>query len=309
VKEDNMKLLRVMASSALVLGLASVLPGVYASKAVWTVGHGTNYDFNEDDYSAYPGAIQAAVDSANVGDRIMVAQGEYSGATLTKAIELKGSGDGTIIVSGPLHPRYGSYGYRVGFLVANAMGATLRSFKLVGYPSPMVVGVLVVSSDNTTVEKLSFDTPYEGINVFASSHCQITHNTVTGQFGAGFAAINLLSGASWGWRGPVTDNVVAHNTIENGAGGGILLRSYGPSYPVRSNSIEHNKVNNPDGKGIVLNGDSLALFANSIAFNDLRGTGQEIWYSSDLLLTVNTFDRNLGYQPPNEPNRGYRDKH
>jgi len=302
-----MKLLRVMVSSALVVGLVSVLPGMHASQAVWTVGHGTNYDFNEDDYAAYPGAIQAAVDAANVGDRIMVAQGEYAGATLTKAIEVKGSGESTTIVSGPLHPRFGSKGYRVGFYVANAMGATLRNLKLVGYPSPMVVGVLVVSSDYTTVEQLFFDAPYEAINVFASSHCQLTHNTVTDQFGAGFAAINLLSGAGWGWRGPVTDNVVAHNRIENGAGGGILLRSYEP-FPVSGNSIEYNKVNSPNGKGVMLNGTTLALVGNSVGFNDLRGTGQELWNSSDVLLTINTFDRNLGYQPPNEPNRGNPNK-
>jgi len=245
-----------------------------------------------------------------VGDKIVVAHGDYFGATLTKAVELMGSGNNTAIVSGPPHPVLGSYGYRVGFFVSNAAGATLRGFKVVGSPSPVVVGVLVVSSDKTTVEKLLFDTPYEAINIFASSHCRITHNTVTNQLGATRSAINLLSGVSWGWRGPVTDNVVAFNTVENGEGGGLSLVSYKlSSFLVTGNTVEHNKVNNPDGKGMVLAGDPLKLFDNSIAFNDFRGTGLEISVSSNDLLTVNTFDRNLGFLPPNQPNRGQDGKH
>jgi hypothetical protein len=299
-----MKPLGVMLPAVVVLGLISLNPPVHAQKTVWTVGHGVAFDFNEDDYAAYPAAIQAAVDTAAPGDKIAVGPGNYIGAKVTKAIELVGSGGETAIVSGPLHPIMGAMGARVGFVLLNAAGTTVRQFKFFCSATSMIIAVLVVTSDDVAVEHVSIQTPLEAINVFGSRRTRIAHNVVTGQGPAKFSAINLLTGAKWGWKGDVSDNLVAHNTIENGVGGGIALVA--PSdwpFLMTGNTIERNTINNPAGKGIVLTGDPLRLYGNAIGFNDLRGSGAEV-VAASALLAVNTFDRNLGFQPPNQPDRG-----
>jgi hypothetical protein len=294
-----MKILKACFLCFLALVLVSLWSIAQAKEKVWTVGHGTDYDFNEDNYSAYPGAIQAAVDSAIPGDKIMVAEGNYFGATVNKPVEIKGNSDETVIISGPGHPRFGSSGFKVGFIVSGVLGAKISHLKIFCSSYPLFIGILIIKSDNTTVEHLLIQTPVEGINLFGSSLCKIIHNTVTGQLSAGYNAINLYNGggSTWGWNGPVTDNLVAFNTIENSTGGGIYLKA-AYNLPFTLNAVEHNNVNNPNGNGIVLSGDSSYLRDNVIAHNDFRGCHDEILCSSSSLLIANTFSKNLGFHPP-----------
>jgi hypothetical protein len=280
------------------------------------VGHGAGYDFDED-ASLPPSpevngkAIQAAINAASAGDKIIVAEGNYFGANVNKQVDIEGSGADTVITSGVLHPIYGvRLGYKVGFNILNQPGAMIRNFNIACNASAkFIIGVLIVNSNNTTVSHLLIQNPAEAINLFRSSQCEITHNTITGQI-IGAGAVNLLNGGvSVNWRGPVTENLVAFNKIENSAGAGIYLNALF-NFPITLNTIKNNKINNPavpGGKGIGLSANPLylsSLEANSITFNDFRGCYDEIWYSDASLLTRNTFSRNLGYQSPDEPNRG-----
>jgi hypothetical protein len=114
----------------------------------------------------------------------------------------------------------------------------------------------------------------------------------------------------WYWRGNVKENLIAFNKIENSPGGGILLRYFDvlPStegFPIVSkNIVRNNKINNPGGKGIILNGYTSHLNNNFISFNDFRGCLTEVLLVGANLLGANSFSRNLGYQSPNEDNRG-----
>ena len=324
-KEANiMKTLKVLFFCFLILGIVSLMSIAQAEQKIWTVGHGAGYDFDED--ASWPPspeangkAIQAAINAASHGDKIIVVEGNYFGANVNKQVDIEGSGADTVITSGVLHPILGvRYGYKVGFNILNLNqpdilnqpGATISNFKINCNVSVLfIIGVLIVNSNNTTVSHLLIQNPAEAINLFRSSQCEITHNTITGQI-IGAGAVNLLNGGvSVNWRGPVKENLVAFNKIENSAGAGIYLNA--PfNFPITLNTIKNNKINNPavpGGKGIGLSANPLylsSLEANSITFNDFRGCYDEIWYSDASLLTRNTFSRNLGYQSPDEPNRG-----
>jgi hypothetical protein len=176
----------------------------------------------------------------------------------------------------------------------------------------MPEAIMIIKSDNTKFEHTLVQTPYEAAVLFGSSKCEISHNTITGQLAPGYCAMSVTDGASWGWNGPATDNLVAFNEFENFneinnvAGGGIQLNaSYG--YPITGNIIRNNKINNPVGRGIILSGRTIYLSNlahNLITFNDFRGCYDEIWLQDQSLLSSNDFIRNLGNQSPDEPNRG-----
>jgi hypothetical protein len=105
--------------------------------------------------------IQAAVDAARDGDRIVVGRGRFCGATLTRRVELQGTHGATII--GCAEPVVGS-GLRIGFFLPDgrASGSSIRGFRFDGTGisnqdlTPLALGVLARSADDVRVVENEF---------------------------------------------------------------------------------------------------------------------------------------------------------
>ena len=63
------------------------------------------------------GTIQAAVDAASPGDRILVAAGLHDGAAINKRVKIVGEGDQTVIINGPTEASFPPSFFQNGFLL------------------------------------------------------------------------------------------------------------------------------------------------------------------------------------------------
>lgn len=157
----------------------------------------------------------------------------------------------------------------------------------------------------------------------------VTHNKINKcEYGVQIYSIGVSNGFT------SNNNLVAFNDISapNVKYGGIGIyvyswykRVYNASCAGRinleaatysDNKIVHNKLYCPDGgygiylveQGGLTNPDRGRIINNNIGFNDFRGSSYEIviWPTNTTteVLTNNNFSRNLGYQDPNDQNRG-----
>ena len=128
------------------------------------------------------GTIQAAVDAANDGDRIIVSRGRFCGATLTRRVSLQAKPGGTIVgcdapVSGP---------YRVGLLLpdARASGSSIRGFRFDGRGvsntnlAPLGAGILARSADDVTVVDNDFEGTFQAVTNTDGSGWTVLFNRV-----------------------------------------------------------------------------------------------------------------------------------
>lgn len=136
--------------------------------------------------SRYP-TIQAAVDAAKDGDRIVVSRGKHCGATLTKRVRLEGRGKPRIIgcESGPL-----LNGLRVGFFLPGMQGVNPAS-------GSRITGFVFDGEgvSNANLEPLSF-----GVFARFASNIRVTRNRFVGTV----QAITNTGGDRW---------VIRHNRI------------------------------------------------------------------------------------------------
>jgi len=263
--------------------------------------------------------IQEAIDSSDVaaGDTILVGPGNHAGATVTKAVEIKGE-DGAIINSGPAHPSGLAQGFR---LLDGSSGAAISHLRFTA-DLAIMNGAAV---NNVIVTHCRFDNAIQAVSNWRGSGWEISHNTITDLRTRNGGGIGILIADYAG--GTVSDNVVAHNKISgtlhvhpNDGGGyngsGIVLYAdfrwgWAGAEEISYNRVVKNKVSLVSDNPIVVDVaafeltesyypnshpglGSIVITDNSIGFNDFRGTALQIALTPGELETYNDISRNLG---------------
>jgi nitrous oxidase accessory protein NosD len=191
--------------------------------------------------------IQAAVDAATPGDRILVGPGFYAGAIIDKWVKISGEGDETVItdpyVTGP---RFGN-GFRI---VAGADKTEISDLTIaISGPSEMLLTGIFVPSRNAPIKGVIRNVKIVGVNtaiqIRNSSGWVITGNTIS----------DLREPPSWRfidigiWLNGTGNSLVANNTIESNVLGrpelvyvGINLSASPTTGHVDNNKIVNNTV-------------------------------------------------------------------
>jgi hypothetical protein len=167
--------------------------------------------------------IQAAIDAANPGDTILVAEGRWCGAFVTKPVNLVGNDDDTTIISCPTN--FGPANAKRGFLMRTAAsGSSVRHFTFdgAGYSdsnqTPLALGIgSNLNANNITVE----------------------HNHFLG----GELGINI-NGNGWTVNDNIFEGFVVLNPPDCTGGAAIAATNLGPpSFPQPfTQTIKHNKI-------------------------------------------------------------------
>lgn len=281
---------------------AMAIPVVMISaQATWTVPG----DFD---------TIQEAIDSIDVspGDTILVGPGEWDGATVSKAVEIKGKG--AVIDDGPLHP----VGIKFGFhLISGASGSTISHLTFQGVELP----IYSTEVDDVTIEHNKIYDSIQAITNWDGDNWAIEYNIIMGLGHEDGGGIGICVGSRYDEFGVTTGNIIAHNKImadipDDRLYGvcGILLSvdkrgSYTPG-EVSDNEIVHNrvKITGPDSDAIALEVLGLSdtptpteiiyatgrLHGNTVAFNVLTGSDGLIALLPEELEDVNTIFKNPG---------------
>ena len=126
--------------------------------------------------------IQAAVDAASDGDRIVVGGGQFCGATITKRVSLVGKHGATII--GCDAPVTGAY--RIGFFLPDtrASGSRIRGFRFDGRGvsnanlTPLGAGILARSADDVSVVDNDFDGTFQPVTNTDGSGWTVLFNRI-----------------------------------------------------------------------------------------------------------------------------------
>ena len=238
----------------------------------------------------YP-SIQEAINAASPGDKIIVGPGEWFGAVVDEAVEIRGA-EGAVINDGPLHPEHPDI--KRGFVVT-ADGVTISHFT---FSEDVYLPVYTINEDivnDVTVEHNVMINPVQGITNWGGSRWVIRYNVITGLWGdpAGGGIGILVGGAIYDPVDPASDNLVAFNKItadftrEHMAG--ICL--YTKKGEITGNKVVHNDVliTGNDAYAIVMAflptgvtppgiSPEEVLYDNMIGFNDLRGSDFGIGY-------------------------------
>lgn len=271
--------------------------------------------------------IQEAIDDAQPGDTILVGPGEYFGATVTKAVQIKGTGR-AIINDGPKTHSF----LRGGFFFPNSdgTGATISGFRFVGQPQLDYVDdgkldfpIFSRGADDVTVKQNVMVNSLQAITNWGGSGWNISHNEITDLGTLNGGGIGIFIGDNAATAGGIANNLVSHNKIsgtlhvamDDGGGyngTGIVLYAdfrWGRlgAEAISNNRVIKNKIalvsDTPDvvdvcaieltdtGNDAVLNP---VVFDNAIGFNDLRGTEIQIVLTPEELGEVNSISRNLG---------------
>lgn len=277
------------------------------------------------------GTIQEAIDDPNVmdGDKIMVGPGYYEGATVTKAVEIKGIGN-AIINSGPkpwvdVGAPEPICSFMAGFFFLpgeeNGSGATISHFRFETVEFP----VFSRGADDVTVTQCTLINSIQAITNWHGSRWEISHNTIKDLRTSNGGGIGILAGCVLG--GDSGDNVISHNEItgtlhvyslDGGGynGTGVVLYAdfrWAPAYPgadaIAYNRVVKNKISlvsdTPDVVDVCaieltdtrddVSADPYpVIFNNKIMFNDLRGTTIQIYLTPLDLDNQNKISRNLG---------------
>lgn len=288
------------------------------TKAAGTIWH-VSVDF---------ATIQEAIDSEDVvdGDTILVAAGEWYGAVVHKAVEIKGE-DGAVINSGPLlwpseAPPKNTF--MAGFLFSGDSGSgAIISHLQFTVKFPVFSG----GADNITVEHCTLLNPLQGISNWYGSHWQINHNEIIDLCTACGGGIGIFIGDWKAVSDGVNDNLVSHNKITGTLcvdpgdcggynGTGIVLYAdfrWGAdgAKEIAYNRIVKNKVSLTSDTPVVVDVvaielaqewypdsppelESIVIFDNAIGFNDLRGTELQLVLTPEDLENYNDISRNLG---------------
>jgi hypothetical protein len=266
--------------------------------------------------------IQEAIDSYGVhnGDTILVYKGNHDGATVTKAVEIKGK-KGAVIDGGPLlttNMPCGTIVLNIGFFFPGAgvgSGASIEGFRFEDLAFP----VFSRGADAVTVSKNKMSNPIQGVTNWNGNSWTITKNKITDLRTANGGGIGILIGGSLG--GIYEKNVVSFNQIkgvmhiaECDGGGydgtGIVLYAdwrYGKSgaEALTLNNVFGNKISLKSGDpdfmkvfGIELSEaeppNGSVICGNWVWFNNLRGTADQINLTPESLDDCNKIVWNSG---------------
>jgi len=286
--------------------------------------------------------IQDAIDSDDVlgGDTILVGRGDHAGATVTKAVEIKGNG-GAVINEGPALSTY-----TTGFIfpwtthgVGNGAIISHLSFEELDLP------IYSRYTDDVTIDHCTFTSPNQAITNWNGNGWDISHNVINGLRTMNGGGIGIFVGTRDTTASTANNNLIAHNKItgevvvpqyeidQYEAQGedagysvpGITLmsdRRYDkPAGTISGNRILKNKIaitsNHPRNHpavgiglsdlGLLLDPIVADLLDNKVGFNDVRGMLEEatpisLYPDSDVIDDNNIISRNLG---DDIPNRGH----
>jgi hypothetical protein len=300
-----MKLGRVLTPTMALAG--ALLSCGSAEAAVWRVpGH-------------FP-TIQAAMDSSLVkdGDVLRVLPGRRAGATVTKAVAIRGLGWVTI-VHGPVVNSFGEAGF---FFPGGGAGsgATVRGFRFENVAFP----VFSRGADDVSVTHNAMYRPNQGVTNWANGTWgkgwDITHNAILDLRTSCGGGIGILIGDYAG--GTVTGNVIAHNVVRGrvrvppddcggyGAPGIVLFADWrqpgDTGATITGNRVAKNRVLLSSGNpalvpvaGVELSdtrdlATELDITDNAIVYNDLRGMDVPVALTPDELgHPVNRIEKNL----------------
>jgi len=262
--------------------------------------------------------IQAAINAASDGDKILVGSGDWFGAIVDKDIEIRGC-EGAVINDGPDHTTLMRDGFR---LVAGSSGATISHFTFQGVELAIYGwGTPTVTVDDVTIEHNKIYDTIQGITNWDGDNWIIKHNVIEEIYATNGGGIGICFGSRYT---DVSGNVISHNKIvahipdDNRTFSvvGIVLCPDGRYFDwdprlCTDNKIVHNKVKYTGGsKAWAIELSVLGLDTppspanityatgilrnNLVGFNDLRGSDNFIHYHPDELKYVNTISRNLG---------------
>lgn len=268
--------------------------------------------------------IQDAIDAASDGDTIVVARGTYAGATVDKAVVIRGEGR-AVINSGPA---YGPYTTGFQFPVdGQGSGATISHFRFETVDLP----VYSRGANDVTVEHCTMISPLQGISNWGGDGWNISHNVIKDLHTSSGGGIGIFIGSRDGSTANYT--LVAHNKItgqivvpDDDCGGysgpGICLmsdRRYGQSGgTISGNRILHNTVALSSTNSSLVSSEGIELYdmgllettpindltGNKVGFNDVRRVDSQpigLYPDADELREENYISRNLG----DDPNRGH----
>ena len=295
------KIFRILFALVLVLSLTGG-PAVAAKGAVILV---------PEDFAT----IQEAVDAASDGDTIEVGAGNWFGAIVDKAVEIRGKG-GTVINDGPAHGSGLIQGFR---LLAGSDGAVISHLT---FETDLTImnGAAV---NDVTIEHNTFLNSVQAVSNWRGSGWMISHNDIVDLRTRNGGGIGILIADYLG--GTVQNNVVSHNKISgtlhvfDGDGGGyngsgiVIYADFrwggAGAEAIKNNRVVKNKVSMASDTPVVVdiaafeltdtrddvNADPYpVIFDNAIGFNDFRGTALQITLTPVELDDENDISRNLG---------------
>ncbi|MHC4640185.1 MAG: right-handed parallel beta-helix repeat-containing protein, partial [Planctomycetota bacterium] len=151
--------------------------------------------------------IQEAIDSAGVleGHTILVGPGNHAGASVTKAVEIKGE-DGAVINSGPMYASYTTGFY---FRDGAGNGATISHLSLETVDLP----VYSRDTSDVTVDHCTFTSPMQGITNWNGNGWNISHNVINGLVTISGGGIGIFVGTRAPEGSTASNNLIAHNKI------------------------------------------------------------------------------------------------
>jgi parallel beta-helix repeat protein len=228
-------LLTTLIVFALVVSLVAEVQVVGASSKTITV---------PDDYQS----IQAAIDNALDGDRVVVKSGTYNGSVLIdKAISLVGENSPGII---------GDYRLNGTVILVTSDNVNITGFTVEpSAPSPSRRGVHLLDANHCNIYNNKFINNKIGIWLYGSSENTITGNSV---FGSGdiFGEIDSYGAQLLGSnRNSIENNIFENNHY------GIYI------YSSSHNNVTNNRVKNNFSTGIMINANENQLIDNVIEGN------------------------------------------
>ena len=286
---------------ALVLLLTLAVTPVMAAKGPKTTVWHVPEDFT---------TIQAAVDSVDNGDTIIVGSGSYAGAVVTKTVTIKGT-DGAMITSGVPYNEEGTSALTTAFLLKEGADGAEISHLII--PNDVNNGyffaVFSRGVDDVSIYHLTITNSVQAISNYNGSEWDISHNKITGINPVNGGGIGIMINAWDGTRDgepddtEANDNVIAHNTTEGivgdvgFSGPGILLSSgHGagqwPGGTLTGNIVYKNRCTHTGSNGVGFEVDDVpwektsnaAITGNTVAFNDFRrSTYPFVWYGDEEL--------------------------
>lgn len=192
--------------------------------------------------------IQAAVDAASPGDRILVGPGEYAGAWINKWVKISGAGDDTVINEG-----FAPAPFWTAFQIvsgADKTEITDLTIALSAPPGVMTTGIYVQPFPSHApikgvIRNVKFIDIARAVRILNSSGWIITDNTIFGLRDP--YPSSLAIGI---WLQNTGNSLVANNTIESDTIGGAphliyigINLSASPVFGlVDNNKIVHNTV-------------------------------------------------------------------
>lgn len=217
--------------------------------------------------------IQAAVDAASPGDRILVGPGNYAGALINKWVKISGVGDETIITDAYVTRPGSQFGN--GFRIVTGADKTEISDLTIAIsgPSEMLLTGILVPSRNAPIKGVIRNVKFVGVNtaiqIRNSSGWIITDNNIS----------DLREPPSWRiidvgiWLNGTGNSLVANNTVESNVLGrpelvyvGINLSASPTTGHVDNNKIVNNTVSVQAEHALSTN--EIELFQGAIECDD-----------------------------------------